>query len=68
MSTILYITPSQLAEACNIPAGGTIGFMAPELFSPWLKRTGLNVQSDIYALTITLWQVRSRFVISSTRD
>jgi serine/threonine protein kinase len=58
MATVLCNTSSQLASATGEPVGGTIRFMAPELLDPGSEGTKLTVQSDIYALAITLWEVR----------
>jgi serine/threonine protein kinase len=70
MSTFLFKTSTQLANPDPKPGsvGGTVRYMAPELLSEECDGDALNFMTDIYALSITLWQVRSHGVISRTRD
>jgi serine/threonine protein kinase len=56
MATVLYNSSTQSASATGNPFGGTVRYMAPELLLG-SEGTKLNVQTDIYALAITLWEV-----------
>jgi serine/threonine protein kinase len=55
MTTVLLNSSTQAITATGGSVGGTLRYMAPELHNDNPK---LTVLSDIYALAITLWEVR----------
>jgi serine/threonine protein kinase len=70
MAPFLFKTSTQRAnpDPERDPVGGTVRYMAPELLSEECEGEMLNVKTDIYALAITLWQVRSRRFLPVRRE
>jgi serine/threonine protein kinase len=62
MTTVLLNFSTQSTTISGDDVGGTLRYMAPELYAvsdltpPECPK--LTVQSDIYALAMTLWEVR----------
>jgi serine/threonine protein kinase len=65
LATVLFNASSQLTSAIGESVGGTIRFMAPELLS---EGTNFTVMSDIYALSITIWEVRPHIFTTVTHN
>jgi serine/threonine protein kinase len=62
LTTVLLNSTTQVTTISSDGVGGTLRYMAPELHlvsDPAFETPKLNVLTDIYALSITLWEVCS---------
>jgi serine/threonine protein kinase len=65
LATVLFNASSQLTSAIGESVYGTIQILAPELLS---EGTNFTVMSDIYALSITMWEVCPHIFTSVTHN
>jgi serine/threonine protein kinase len=70
MAAVLFNSSTQATTLTGDGVAGTVRYMAPELhaaFAPGFDGPTLSVATDVYALAITLWEVRPNISVSRSR-
>jgi serine/threonine protein kinase len=70
MVTVLFNSSTQATTVTGEGVGGTMRYMAPELHAASAAGSDgptLSVTSDVYALAMTLWEVRPNISVSRSR-